>query len=79
MTPKKPPERLKNVLKRAMHGAWEGYRYWPIAEAPHIFRYKADYKFNIQIRDMETLIEFGLVRIQVNELGYIDLYFIRGT
>lgn len=75
MPPKKPPERLKNILKRTMHGTWTGYKFYPISETPHIFRYAADFKFNIQIRDLETLIKFGMMRIQVNEPGYIDLYF----
>lgn len=44
-----------------------------------IYRFKANTKFSITEGDMETMVNHfpkqNLVRIQVNENGFIDLYF----
>jgi len=52
------------------------YTYFPASdEAPHIFRYKAGHNFYLTLGSLRGLIRHGLSRIQVNEPGFIDIYF----
>jgi hypothetical protein len=41
-----------------------------------IFRFKADLRFSLLSRDLESAVERGLQRISVNDAGFIDLYFL---
>lgn len=44
-------------------------------EGVHMLTAKADVRLSIMRRDLESLLDQGLVRIQVNEPGTIDFYF----
>ena len=48
------------------------------AEAWTIYRYRVQ-KFGIFTNDLKQLIKLGLLRIQQNEPGFIDLYFNKET
>lgn len=46
-----------------------------VEDGIHMLTAKTDVRLSIMRRDLESLLDQGLVRIQVNEPGTIDFYF----
>jgi hypothetical protein len=70
----KVPNELLSALKRVFPGLPE-YNYQIGTEAPHLFSYKSDTRFAVNMTDLKMLLRKGLMRMQVNNPGHITLYF----
>jgi hypothetical protein len=68
------PHQLLAALRRVFPGKPE-YNVQLGSEAPHLFSYKADARFSIDIDGLKMLIRNGLMRMRVNNPGHITLYF----
>lgn len=70
----KAPHQLLSVLKRVFPGIPE-YNTNLGTESPHLFSYKSDTRFAVNMTDLKMLLRNGLMRMQVNNPGHITLYF----
>ncbi len=70
----KAPRNLLMVLKRVFPGIPE-YNTILGTESPHLFSYKSDTRFSVNMTDLKMLLRNGLMRMQVNNPGHITLYF----
>ena len=69
------PSQLKALLRRTVTGRPVSYKNYPGTEAPHIFRYPCNTRFSTNMAGLRILLRTGLMRVQVNEINFIDLYF----
>ena len=67
------PARLRRLLVYNISGSKRSHKVFP-DDPTHMFTFDLQ-GFNIMEKDLQTLMELGLVRIQSNEPNQISLYF----
>jgi len=60
--------------KQYVTGEYLRFNYFP-NDGISMYTFKHDYKFGITVRDMQSLMEQGFLKMQVNTPGEISLYF----